>query len=238
MKQEEEAERERSRLPRLRLGQEKRWETRSAPRPLPPPRRAALSRSATVPSGPPHSAATGGAGERAPRVRGEGPGAAWGGGSRAAGEGGGRLGLRAACAHRGAGGSGDALGRGWADAPAPGREERPGEARRGSHSFLHSLLETVSGRVKFGGLRRRLAALAPRPGAPSPAWRLDSTPAARPQLPYPSLGRLPIPPSAPRFPSITFFLPFTFLSARLAPPRSGLSSPLWENWKALDIPYS
>ena len=101
MKQEEEAERERSRLPRLRLGQEKRWETRSAPRPLPPPRRAALSRSATVPSGPPHSAATGGAGERAPRVRGEGPGAAWGGGSRAAGEGGGRLGLRAACAHRG-----------------------------------------------------------------------------------------------------------------------------------------
>ena len=150
-------------------------------------------------------------------------------GSRAAGEGGGRLGLRAACAHRGAGGAGDALGRGWADAPAPGREERPGEARRGSHSFLHSLLETVSGRVKFGGLRRRLAALAPRPAAPSPAWRLDSTPAARPQLPYPSLGRLPTPPSAPRFPSITFFLPFTFLSTRLAPPRSGFSLPVTLN---------
>lgn len=37
MKQEEKAERERSRPPQLRLGQEKRWETRAAPRPPPPP---------------------------------------------------------------------------------------------------------------------------------------------------------------------------------------------------------
>ncbi|CAI9155666.1 unnamed protein product [Rangifer tarandus platyrhynchus] len=134
MKQEEEAERERSRLPRLRLGQEKRWETRSAPRPLPAPpgRPLSICRRAL----------------RASSLRGDWRG--WGAGSPGSGRGSrgsvgegllsGRVGRRqAGPAGRvclpGAGGSGDALRRGWADAPAPGREERPGEARRGSHSF-------------------------------------------------------------------------------------------------------
>lgn len=145
-----------------------------------------------------------------------------GGSSRAAVKGGGRRGLRAACARREQGGQEACWGGAWADAPAPGPR---GEAGRGSSSFLHSLQEAVSGRVKFGGLRRRLAALAPSPTAPSPARRLDSTPAARPSLPYQSLGRPTTTPGAARFPSTPFSLPFTFLSACLVPPHSGFSSP-------------
>lgn len=103
-------------------------------------------------SGPP------GLGARVPGQRGEGLPSGRGGRRRAgpAGRvcppGGGRVGRRAA---EGVGGR-----------PCPGPR---GEAGRGSHSFLHSLLEAVSGRVKFGGLRRRLAAPAPpRPVPPPP----------------------------------------------------------------------
>lgn len=110
-------------------------------------------------SGPP------GLGARVPGQRGEGLPSGRGGRRRAgpAGRvcppGGGRVGRRAA---EGVGGR-----------PCPGPR---GEAGRGSHSFLHSLLEAVSGRVKFGGLRRRLAAPAPPPPAPSrrPLPRLAS----------------------------------------------------------------
>lgn len=64
-----------------------------------------------------------------------------------------------------------------------------------------------------------------RPAAPSPARRLDSTPAALPSKPYPSPGRPPTPPRAPRSPLPPPFLPFTFFSACFAPPVAGLSFP-------------
>ena len=128
MKQEEEAERERSRLPRLRLGQEERWETRSAPLPPPPcppgrpPSSCRRARRASSPrsdrrdrgAGPP------GFGERVPGQR-------WGelpGGSERRRQAGpvGRV------CPPGAGGSGGVLGRGVGGRPCP-RAARRGRAR-------------------------------------------------------------------------------------------------------------
>lgn len=104
MKQEEKVERERSRPPRLRLGQEKRWETRAAPRPPPPPSPLGPASLGPQPPCPPglltrrrvEGLGTGspGSGARVPGQRGGG--APWRRGKWA-----GRRGLRASCPGRG-----------------------------------------------------------------------------------------------------------------------------------------
>lgn len=60
--------------------------------------------------------------------------------------------------------------------------------RRGSRSFPHARHETVSGPHKVWWSPAPPGGPSP---APSPAGCLDSTPAAWPSLPYPSLGRVP-----------------------------------------------
>lgn len=88
MKQEEKAERERSRPPQLRLGQEKRWETRAAPRPPPPPSPpgpASLGLLSPCPPGLLTPGRAEGVRDGVSGVSGKGPGAAWGRGCRVAG---------------------------------------------------------------------------------------------------------------------------------------------------------
>lgn len=88
--------------------------------------------------------------------------------------------------------------------------------RRGSRSFPHARHETVSGPHKVWWSPAPPGGPSP---APSPAGCLDSTPAAWPSLPYPSLGRVPNSSQlfVLSFP-LLFFLPFPFLLAYFSRP--------------------
>lgn len=212
MKQEK-AERERSRPPRLRLGQERRWETRAAP-PLQGP--ASLGPPPTCPPGL-LTRASGAAGARTlgmeARVRGS-----VGEGLPASVEGGGGQARPAGRVSPLRAGSEDIAGEGAGGRPCPGPL---GKARL---PLLSAQPPRKQSRV---GVKFWWCPAPPGGPHPSPAGRLDSTPAARPSLPYPSLGGLP---NSSQLSVLSFPIPFfsylsPFLSACFACARFGLSFP-------------
>lgn len=145
-----------------------------------------------------------------------GSGAAWGRGPRASVEGGGGQARPAGRVSPLRAGSEDIAGEGAGGRPCPGRL---GKAR-----LLSAHPPRKQSRV---GVKFWWCPAPPGGPLPSPAGRLDSTPAARPSLPYPSLGGLP---NSSQLSVLSFPIPFfsylsPFLSACFAYARFGLSFP-------------
>jgi hypothetical protein len=202
MKQKEKAEREKSRPSRPRLGQEKRWETRTAPRPPhpSPPGRASLG---SPPAAPRACSRRGGRGNPGVHPWGAGQGSRGGLGEGlrpAAKEAGGALGRASQrrAGGRGAGRAGRAgrTGEGWTAAPGPGRETRLCSALSAAR-LLHSLQEAASGPGKVwwspappGGPPLTVLPPPPPPGVWIPPPRLGPSCCTRRSVVSP-LPRLP-----------------------------------------------